>query len=179
MLNYPPFPNIRTTETVKNPDTYKPYFTLFLYFISMSTRVRSSVFRQAASARSKRMIMYKGYHTFFHHHYHLVWVTKYRFKVLRGAIRERVREIIRQVCEELGVTTNNGVLLTDHVHMFRVDPAHHAVSNAMRKVNGHSSPSYIEFPELKERYWGRHFWASGELLFYTRDGAERYHTTVH
>ena len=71
--------------------------------------------------------------------YNLVWITKYRFKVLRGAIRERVREIIRQVCEELGVTIINGVLSTDHVHMFVSTPPHHAVSNVMRKVKGRSS----------------------------------------
>ena len=59
----------------------------------------------------------KGCHTVFHHRYHLVWITKYRYKVLKGAVRKRVREILRQVCEELGVTIVNGVLSVDHVHM--------------------------------------------------------------
>lgn len=40
------------------------------------------------------------------------------FLGIAGSIRERVREIIRQVCEEMGVTIINGVLSTDHVHMF-------------------------------------------------------------
>ena len=44
-----------------------------------------------------------GRHTFFHHRYHIVWITKYRYKVLEGALRERIRTIIRQVCKELGV----------------------------------------------------------------------------
>ena len=104
----------------------------------------------------------KGCHTVFHHRYHLVWITKYRFKVLRGAIRERIREIIGQVCEEMGVTIINGVLSTDHVHMFVSIPPHHAVSNVMRKVKGRSSRKIqMEFPELRKRYWGRHFWARG------------------
>ena len=42
-----------------------------------------------------------GCHTTFHHRYHLVWAPKYRFKVLHGEVRLRVREIIRQVCAEL------------------------------------------------------------------------------
>lgn len=50
----------------------------------------------------------KGCHTVFHHRYHLVWITKYRFEVLRGSIRERVREIIRQVCEEMGARLSMG-----------------------------------------------------------------------
>ncbi len=104
----------------------------------------------------------KGCHTVFHHRYHLVWITKYRFEVLRGSIRERVREIIRQVCEEMGVTIINGVLSTDHVHMFVSIPPHHAVSNVMRKVKGRSSRKIqIEYPELRKRYWGKHFWARG------------------
>jgi putative transposase len=32
-----------------------------------------------------------GSHTVFHHRYHIVWITKYRYKVLEGALRERIR----------------------------------------------------------------------------------------
>ena len=42
-----------------------------------------------------------GSHTLFHHRYHLVWAPKYRYKVLIGDVRLRVREIIRQVCAEM------------------------------------------------------------------------------
>ena len=37
-----------------------------------------------------------GSHTKFHHRYHIVWSPKYRFKVLHGEVRLRVREIIRK-----------------------------------------------------------------------------------
>ena len=66
-----------------------------------------------------------GSHTKFYHRYHIVWVTKYRFKVLHGDMRVRLREIIRQTCSEMGVRIEKGVLSNDHVHMFvsiRVDP---------------------------------------------------------
>lgn len=59
-----------------------------------------------------------GCHTTFHHRYHLVCAPKYRFKVLHGEVRLRVREIIKQVCDEMGVTIVNGALSGDHVHMF-------------------------------------------------------------
>ena len=52
----------------------------------------------------------KGSHTVYHHRYHIVWITKYRYKVLEGALRERIRVIIRQVCDELGVQIVSGVL---------------------------------------------------------------------
>ena len=103
-----------------------------------------------------------GSHTIFHHRYHIVWVPKYRYKVLRGEIRERVRTIIRQVCSELGVEIINGVLSNDHVHMFVEIPPHIAVSQFMQRVKGRSSRKIQqEFPKLRKRYWGRRFWARG------------------
>ena len=41
-----------------------------------------------------------GSHTLFHHRYHIVWAPKYRYKVLHGEVRTRVRDIIRRVCAE-------------------------------------------------------------------------------
>ena len=41
-------------------------------------------------------------HTRFYHRFHVVWVTKYRYKVLQGPMRERIREIIVQTCAEMG-----------------------------------------------------------------------------
>jgi putative transposase len=105
-----------------------------------------------------------GAHTVFYHRYHIVWITKYRFKVLTGEMRLRIREIIRQVCAELGVTIVKGVLSADHVHMFVSIPPQLAVSDVVRRMKGRSSHKVQrEFPALKKRYWGwgRHFWARG------------------
>ena len=112
----------------------------------------------------------KGKHTTFYHRYHLVWITKYRYKVLYGDIRLRVREIIRQVCAENRVEIIKGVLATDHVHMFVSVPPNLSVSDLMRKMKGRSSHKIqMEFPQLKKRYWGRHFWGRG--YFSTTNGA--------
>ena len=58
-----------------------------------------------------------GSHTIFHHRYHIVWITKYRYKVLCGEIREHVRDVIKQVCKEKGVKIIHGVLAQDHIHI--------------------------------------------------------------
>jgi len=103
-----------------------------------------------------------GCHTVFHHRYHIVWAPKYRYKVLRGKIRERIRTIVRQVCSELSVKIVSGVLSTNHIHMFVEIPPHISVSYFMQRVKGRSSRKIQqEFPELKKRYWGRRFWARG------------------
>jgi putative transposase len=112
----------------------------------------------------------KGKHSVFYHRYHVVWITKYRFKVLKGAVQQRVREIIRQVCNENDVEIISGVLSSDHVHMFVSIPPKLSVSDFLRKVKGRSSHKVqLEFPALKKRYWGCHFWGRG--YFSTTSGA--------
>jgi putative transposase len=59
----------------------------------------------------------KGSHTIYDIKYHIVWVTKYRYKVLNKAIGERLRELLRQGCETIGVTIVQGSIGKDHVHM--------------------------------------------------------------
>ncbi len=90
--------------------------------------------------------------------------------MLNGAVQQRVREIIRQVCNENDVEIINVVLSGDHVHMFVSIPPKLSVSGFMCKVKGRSSHKVqLEFPALKKRYWGRHFWGRG--YFSTTSGA--------
>jgi len=112
----------------------------------------------------------KGKHCAYYHRYHLIWSTKYRYKVLLGDVQMRVRDIIRQVCAENGVDIIQGVLSSDHVHMFVSIPPKIALSDLMRLMKGRSSHKVQrEFPQLKKRYWGRHFWGRG--YFSTTNGA--------
>jgi putative transposase len=61
------------------------------------------------------------------------------YGMYQGDIRERARKIIRQSCDELGVTIVKGVLARDHVHMFLSVPPKHAISDVMRCIKGRSS----------------------------------------
>ena len=82
--------------------------------------------------------------------------------MLHGDVRLRVRDILRQVCAENGVQILKGVLAADHVHMFVSIPPKLSVADLMRKMKGRSSHKVQrEFPQLKKRYWGRHFWGRG------------------
>src|ERR1700730_6798370 len=111
--------------------------------------------------RSQSMSYTSGGHTVFHHRYHIVWITKYRYKVLDGALRERIRTIIRQVCKELGVQIVSSVLSREHVHMFVGIPPHIAVSEVVRGVKGRSSHRVqMEFPDLRKRYWARGYFCT-------------------
>ena len=108
------------------------------------------------------MVYSTGSHSVYYHRYHVVWSTKYRYDVLRGELRLRIREIIRQVCRELNVEIIKGVLSTDHVHMFIAVPPKYAISQVIQRMKGRSSYRVQqEFPAIRKRYWGRHFWAKG------------------
>ena len=101
-------------------------------------------------------------HCVYYHRFHIVWATKYRYEVLLGNIRFRVRDICRQVCDENGVSILHGVISRDHVHMFVSVPPKLAISDLVRKMKGRSSYKIQrEFPELRKRYWGRKFWGRG------------------
>lgn len=105
----------------------------------------------------------------YHNHYHLVWITKYRYRVLQGNLRLRVREIIAQVAEEMNIKIINGVLSADHIHVFVSIPPHIAVSEFVKIANGRTSRKIQqEFPEIRRRNWGRHFWGRG--FFSTTSG---------
>ena len=104
-----------------------------------------------------------GSHTQYYHRFHIVWITKYRYKVLNREMKTRVRDIVGQVAEEMGVHIENGVVSTDHVHLFVSIPPHISVSDFIQKAKGRSSRKIQqEFRSiLKNRYWGKHFWARG------------------
>ena len=101
-------------------------------------------------------------HTRFDNKYHIVWITKYRKKVLKGDIGIRIRDIIRQVCEKFGIEIIRGNISPDHIHIFVSIPPQYSVSKIVQNIKGRSSRIIQqEFPNLRREYWGRHFWAIG------------------
>ena len=60
----------------------------------------------------------KTSHTTYDCKYHIVWITKYRKKVMSGVVAERVRELVRQICKENDVEIIKGHVSKDHVHLF-------------------------------------------------------------
>jgi len=93
---------------------------------------------------------------------HVVWVTKYRYPVLRGDVQRRCHELIIQVCDAEDVQILKGVVSKDHAHMHVEYPPKLSMSNLIKRLKGRTSRILQqEFPDLKKRYWGRHFWAIG------------------
>ena len=108
----------------------------------------------------------KSSHTVHDLKVHLVWITKYRYKVLIKEIGYRIREIIRQVCDSNQIVIIKGRVSQDHVHVYVSYPPKLSVSDMVKMMKGRSSRKIQEeFPQLSRRYWGKHFWAIGYAAF--------------
>ena len=104
----------------------------------------------------------QGPHSVYQLQVHLVFCTKYRYRVLRGEIQVRCRDLIRQVCDALDVRIIKGVISSDHVHLHLSYPPKHSVSEIVRRIKGRSARKLLqEYPTLKKRYRGGHFWGIG------------------
>ncbi len=105
----------------------------------------------------------KGPHTTYDIQYHFVWVTKYRYKVLRADSAERTRTIMRQLCLSRDMTIVQGHVSADHIHRLVACPPELSPAKVAQYLKGASSRKrQDEFPHLKQRYWGQHLWARGD-----------------
>ena len=101
-------------------------------------------------------------HATFDLKYHVIWITKYRYKILRGRIAGRARDVIRQVCHAREVMVIRGSVSPDHIHRLLSAPPHLAPAKVVQYIKGRSSRRLQEeFPELRKRYGGQHLWARG------------------
>ena len=93
---------------------------------------------------------------------HIVWVTKYRYPVLVGDIKVRCRDLLLQICDAEDVRILKGVVSKDHVHMLIEYGPSKILSDLVKRMKGRTSRLLQQqYPELRKRYWGRHFWAIG------------------
>lgn len=106
--------------------------------------------------------MRKSSHVQYDIEYHVVWTTKYRYKVLQGKLAERLREIIRQSCNGMNVTIVKGSIGKEHVHLLLSCPPSISVSRIVQQLKGRTSKILMnENKELRRKYWGQHMWGVG------------------
>ena len=106
--------------------------------------------------------MRKSSHVQYDIEYHIVWTTKYRYKVLDGKIALRVRELIRQSCNSMDVLIIKGSIGKEHIHLLVSCPPSISVSKLVQQLKGKTARVLMqEYKELKKRYWGQHLWSTG------------------
>jgi len=101
--------------------------------------------------------------TIWHCQYHIVWVPKYRFRILTGKVANETEACVRAFTEQLGCDLIELNVQPGHVHLLVMIPPKISVSGYVGTVKGRTAIRiFNRFRKLKEKpYWGNHFWARG------------------
>jgi len=107
----------------------------------------------------------KSSHAVYRCEYHFVWIPKYRYRVLVKDIKNRLKEILTELCEWLDIDILEGAIASDHIHMYISVPPKHSPSHVMKILKGRSA-EYLrrDYPDLNKKYWGLHIWARGYFV---------------
>jgi len=102
-------------------------------------------------------------HVLWHCQYHIIWVPKYRYRVLEGKLGYEAMKTIRVFTERLGGEIVELNVQPDHVHLLVKVPPKVSISKLMGTVKGRTAIQiFRQFSYLKKKpYWGNHFWAKG------------------
>ena len=105
-------------------------------------------------------------HVIYKCEYHLVWVPKYRFRILTGEIKKLVEEDIKMLCEWKKCEIQEMSVQSDHVHLVLSIPPKVSVSDMMGILKGKLAIKLFKsYPRLKQKpYWGNRFWARGYFV---------------
>ena len=97
--------------------------------------------------------------------YHVVFIPKYRRKVLYGELKQYLGPVFRQLAEQRESRVEEGHLMPDHVHMLLSIPPKYAVSQVMRYIKGKSAIHLARvYGERKRGFVGQSFWARGYFV---------------
>ena len=93
--------------------------------------------------------------------YHIVWIPKYRQKVLFGKLRVHVGRIVRELCDQRGVELLEGHAMSDHIHVVLSIPPKFSVSQVIGFLKGKSAVRIHRELLRHRRMTGLSFWAKG------------------
>ena len=102
-------------------------------------------------------------HAIWYCQYHMVWVPKYRYRVLRGPVGREVYTCIQLFCGQKGCEVIELSVQPEHVHLLVMIPPKVSISDLVGILKGRTAIRiFKQFLHLKKKpYWGNHFWAPG------------------
>lgn len=102
-----------------------------------------------------------GRHVVYKLHAHLIFVTKYRKKVMTDRVTDELRSVFEEVCGRHGVTLDAFETDHDHAHLLVSYPPKVALSTLVMSLKTISSMRVRaqDWPEVRKALWGDHFWS--------------------
>ena len=105
------------------------------------------------------------FHTSWECKYHIVFIPKYRKKVLYGQLRKHLPQVFKDLASRVDSEIVEGHVCKDHVHILISIPPKHSVAKVVGYIKGKSA-IYIarNFLNKKQNYGGQSFWARGYFV---------------
>jgi len=104
-------------------------------------------------------------HTRWECKYHVVFIPKYRRKVIYKELRRHLGSVFRELALRKECRIEEGHLLADHVHMLISIPPKYAVAQVVGYIKGKSAIHIARnFSGRKSNFTGQHFWARGYFV---------------
>jgi len=102
-------------------------------------------------------------HGAYHHQYHLVWIAKYRKRVLKGDLKDFLAKRLGEIQEyHPDIEVEQFSIQVDHVHLVVVIPPQYAVSAIVGKIKANTSRKLRQrVPWVKKVYWRNECWSVG------------------
>ena len=104
-------------------------------------------------------------HTTWNCKYHVVFIPKYRKKLLFGQIRNALKEEFHRLAHQKESRIEEGFLMKDHVHMLLSIPPKYSVAQVVGFLKGKTA-LYVarRFGNIRKNFVGQHFWARGYFV---------------
>jgi putative transposase len=97
--------------------------------------------------------------------YHLVWVPKYRVKILGGEVSQYLKEVFEQIAEEYEFHIITVEIMEDHVHILIEAPPSCSPSNLVQVLKSISARElFKKFPKVKKMMWSGKIWNEGYFV---------------
>ena len=104
-------------------------------------------------------------HTTYDCKYHLIWIPKYRKKVIYGNLRRYLGEVLRELALQKESNIIEGHLMGDHVHLLISIPPKYAVSQVVGYIKGKSAIHIARtYAGRRHNFTGQSFWARGYFV---------------
>ncbi len=93
--------------------------------------------------------------------YHIVFIPKYRRKVIYGKLRTGIGKILRDLCTQKGIEVLEGHVMSDHTHLCIKIPPKYSVACTVGFMKGKSAVRIHRELLHERRMTGLYFWAPG------------------
>ena len=102
-------------------------------------------------------------HGAYRHQYHIVWIPKYRKKILKGELKAFVEKHLFDIQEfHPDIQIEEYSIQSDHVHLVIIIPPRYSVSNIVGKIKANTSREIRQtFEWINKVYWRNEFWSPG------------------